>query len=150
MDDWKEEWEKEQEDQHSTNIFAAVVLGFFALPWWFAGVGVGLFFTVFWGLMFLVHYRTQPHTYEDFAERKEQERKKELYPTSTPTETRRSYTYTSETAGPACPNCGSRNVRKLSGLDVDVDAVDTFVEMNGNIWPVCLHDYMCRQCGHKW
>lgn len=146
--DWKDEWEKEQEEQRSTNKFTAVVFGLIALPFWFIDVKWGIVITAFWGFMLLILIKDQIHTYEDFVEQKQKEIDNLLRPSPPPT--RYSYTPPSETVGSSCPKCGSRNVRKLSGLDVDVDAVDTFVEMNGNIWPICLHDYMCRQCGHKW
>lgn len=150
---WKIEWEKEKKEQRDNNLFTAVVFGLFALPAWIIDVKWGIVITAFWGLVLLLLIVQQPHTYEEFAKQKQKElENKRRHPTPPTTPTRYSFapSSTSMTAGPSCPKCGSRNVRKLSGIDVDVDAVDTFVEMNDNIWPVCLHDYMCCQCKHKW
>lgn len=145
--DWKEEWEKEQKEQPGTYKFVAVLFGLFALPFWFAGVVAGLIVTAFWVFAFIFFWSSQPHTYEDFAERKE----KELEESLRPKPRTRDYMPPIIEDGPECPECGSRDVRKLSGLDVDLDAVDTFIEEpDGGIWPVCLHDYLCRRCGHKW
>ena len=151
MDDWKEEWEKEQGDQKAGNIFAAVLFGLVSLPFWFADVMCGIVVTAFWGIMFLVYWNSQPHTYEDFAERKKKEREEALRPKPGTQYYPRYYLPPVVEDGPECPMCGSKDVRELSGLDVDVDAVDTFIEeADGGMWPVCLHDYMCRRCGHKW
>ncbi len=148
MPDNKDEWEKEQEGQRAGNIFAAAAFGLFALPFWFADVMFGVVVTFFFFTIFMIYVSSQPQSREEFEARREEPAER-AHPQAA-SHRRSSDRSLSEKPVPCCPRCGSDRVRRLSGLDLDADAVDTFAETDGMIWPVCLSDYMCLRCGHKW
>ena len=142
--DWKEEWEKAQENQRGTNKLMAVLFGLFALPWWFKSVEVGLFFTAFWGFMFLVIVLSQPHSYEDYKanlERAAAQREQELQQ-----DIQKLNTYIPDKKTPSCPDCGSSDTVEITNFEKAV-AYESWGVGGLN---VVDSKYRCCNCGKMW
>lgn len=95
----------------------------------------------------MVMNSSQPQSREKFETKRKEEMEKPLETNLTPG--RYSGWSGPVRSSPCCPSCGSYDVCRMSGLDVDADAVDTFTEIGSIVWPVCLSDHMCRRCGHN-
>ena len=144
MQNEKDGWEKEQEDQRSGNIFAAVVFGLFALPFWFADIRFGIVVTLFWAVVLLIHINGQPKTREEYEAREKRELENQLHPTAPPGP----YTHFDPPAKaiPNCPDCSSSDVVEITNFE----KAAAYQSWGAAGLKVVDSKYRCCNCGKMW
>lgn len=148
MQNEKDGWEKEQEDQKAGNIFGAVFFGFISLPFWFADIRYGIVVTVFWAVVLLIHINSQPKSKEEYEAREKEAIDNQLHLTATPgryADYSAGFYDDSETV-PDCPDCGSSDVVEITNFEKAV-AYESWGVGGLN---VVDSKYRCCNCGKMW